>query len=147
MKHSKFADIKMQTSLLTRVGWKVHRLTSYLLLMTFFDQWDPSSAIWWKKFVDHKRDYIEKEISIGPILWEYLGPTLVNLSWLCVKGGCISFRRPWICIYIWARLYGKTGCCQCSNSSLSTPMILSKERISADTTWHLCYHKSCQNEV
>ena len=43
-----------------RVGWKVHMIISYLLLMTFLINGIQALQRYWKKCMNHKGDYIEK---------------------------------------------------------------------------------------
>ena len=60
-----------------RVGWKVHIMT--YLLLTFLTNRIETLQHRWKKYVDHKGDYVEKYTSFGHISWEYLCQ-LINFS-------------------------------------------------------------------
>ena len=59
MKHCEYPKFLMSIFFhSTRVGWKVHKITLYLLSMTFFINRLQALQHWWKKRIDRKGKYL-----------------------------------------------------------------------------------------
>ena len=68
----------------SRVSWKVHMMTSYLIWM-FFTNGIQAMKHQWKKCGDRKENYVEKSTTFGDIPWEYFGQAENFSADPCIK--------------------------------------------------------------
>ena len=78
------------------LGWKVHMMMSYLLLMTFFDQWDLSSATLMEEVCEMQRKLCWRiNFICYHSMWVYLSEPLNFSANPCV---CVCVC---VCLYIY----------------------------------------------
>ena len=75
----------------TMMGWKIHRMTSYLLLIILLTSWIHKLQYQWNKCVKLRRNFVERQTSFGHIPCKYLDQPW-NFSAIVYDGSSVQSR-------------------------------------------------------